>query len=69
MPTDLAALELAAVDAVNYRVEQLGEPLETAVHAVQETLRARGVPVTLHLSTTSPATGFDGPAGIYEVNG
>lgn len=66
--TELEEISTAAVDAVNYRVARLGEPLEDAVREVEALLRARGIIVNLHLSTATPTREPEGDnVAIYEV--
>lgn len=67
MLAEFEDISSAIVDAVNYRVKELGEPLEGAVHAVEASLRGRGVDVTLHLSTVSPVRELSDNAAVYEV--
>lgn len=65
----LAEISSAAVDAVNYRVKELGESLEDAVRIVESSLRARGIEASLHLSTAPPAQALKGDnVAVYEVN-
>lgn len=68
MLAELRGISDAVYDAVVYRMRTLGETREDAVAAVEASLRARGVTVTLHLSTTSPVAAFDGDnVAVYEV--
>jgi len=68
MLRELEGICTAAIDAVNYRVKELGESLDDAVAAVEASLRVRGVEVKLHLSTTSQARTLGVNSAVYEVN-
>lgn len=68
MIAELEEISAAAVDAVNYRIEKLGEPLEDAVRVVEASLRGRGIEVSLHLSTAPPSRALEGDnVAVYEV--